>query len=63
MRLRNQLRIIRKEKELSLQKVAKDIGIHWNYLGQIERGDRKGNLEIVEKILNYYGYTLWLKIK
>ena len=61
MDIRKQLREIRKSKNLSLQKVSKNIGNHWNYIGQIERGERKGNLEIVEKLLNYYNYELTIK--
>jgi transcriptional regulator with XRE-family HTH domain len=53
-----ELKKIRKEKKLTIQKAAKDIGISWTYLGQIETGYRKGNLVIIEKILNYYGYKL-----
>ena len=52
------LRIIRKENGLSLKKASKEIGISFTYLQLIETGRRKGNIEVVNKILAYYGCKL-----
>ena len=52
--IREELKKIRKELGFSLKYVSSKTGISFNYIGQIERGDRKGNLEVVEKMLSFY---------
>ena len=52
------LRIMRKNNNLSLQKLSKKTGISFTYLQQIETGKRRGNIEIINNILAYYNCKL-----
>jgi len=46
------LRVVRRRKELELsqEKAAEAIGLHWTYLGQVERGHRNVTLHNILKI-------------
>jgi len=61
MNIPQQLRIIRKEKKLSLREVSEKTGISISYIGEVERGDRRGNLEVIKKLLDYYNYKIYIK--
>lgn len=44
------IRFKRKEKKLTLKQMAKDMGLSYSYLSQIELGDRNASPEILEKL-------------
>jgi len=45
------IRRIRKERNLSQEELAERSGIHANYVGQVERGEKNLTLETLEKIV------------
>jgi transcriptional regulator with XRE-family HTH domain len=46
------IRSIRKERNLSQEELAERSGIHTNYVGQVERGEKNLTLETLEKIVS-----------
>jgi transcriptional regulator with XRE-family HTH domain len=51
------LRKLRIDLFISLRKMSNDIGISATYLSQIETGERKPNLDLLEKIKIHYNFT------
>ena len=54
----NNVRLLRKQKGLSQEKLAKLAGVHTTYIGQIERGEKKCTLEVADKIAVALGTSL-----
>lgn len=52
------LRILRKQKNLSLLSVAIEVNINQNYLNDIELGRRNLTLKMLIKLCNFYEITL-----
>lgn len=52
------IRKLRKEKNMKLLDVAKQLYISPSYLGEIERGTASPSIEIVVLIANYWGISL-----
>ena len=49
------LKEIRKSKGLTLETVSKAIGIHYSALSKIERGEYPLKMNIMKKLMNFYG--------
>lgn len=45
------IRRIRKELDLSQEQLAERSGLHTNYVGQVERGEKNVTLETLEKVV------------
>ncbi|MCK6076719.1 helix-turn-helix domain-containing protein [Paenibacillus silvae] len=48
----NRIREIRKAKGWTQEQLAEAAGLHYSYIGGVERGDRNISLETLEKITN-----------
>jgi transcriptional regulator with XRE-family HTH domain len=44
------VRRVRREKGMTLEALAHEVGIAYTYLGQVERGSRNPTLDVVERI-------------
>lgn len=51
-RVGDRIRHIRKEKGLSQEQLAERAGLHNNYVGQVERGEKNLTIETLEKIVS-----------
>ncbi|ELK38870.1 XRE family transcriptional regulator, partial [Brevibacillus agri BAB-2500] len=49
-RLGNRIRFLRKEKGMSQEQLGELSGLHTNYVGQVERGEKNVTVESLEKI-------------
>ncbi|MBB1180385.1 XRE family transcriptional regulator [Pseudomonas sp. FW305-3-2-15-E-TSA4] len=49
------VRRIRREKGLSIEALAIDVGLSYSYMGQLQRGDRNPTLKVVERIAKALG--------
>ncbi|WP_321208161.1 helix-turn-helix transcriptional regulator [Brevundimonas aurantiaca] len=49
------MRRIRREKGLSIEALAIDVGLSYSYMGQLQRGDRNPTLKVVERIAKALG--------
>jgi transcriptional regulator with XRE-family HTH domain len=54
----DRIRLIRKEKGLSQEKLAELANIHTNFLGGIERGERNTTVESLVKVTSALGITM-----
>jgi transcriptional regulator with XRE-family HTH domain len=52
------LRMLRKEQNLTQAKFAQKCGLHTNYIGMIERGERNPSLKNLEVIANAFDISL-----
>lgn len=50
-RIGERIRRIRKEMNLSQEQLAERSGLHTNYVGQVERGEKNLTLETLEKVV------------
>jgi transcriptional regulator with XRE-family HTH domain len=57
-RLGQRIRFLRKEKGLSQEQLGNLAGIHTNYIGQIERGEKNVTIESLEKIVDGLGISM-----
>lgn len=57
-RLGERIRYIRKDKGLSQEELGELSGLHTNYIGQVERGNKNLTVESLEKITFGLGITL-----
>jgi transcriptional regulator with XRE-family HTH domain len=48
----NRIRELRKAKGWTQEQLAEAAGLHYSYIGGVERGDRNISLETLEKIVN-----------
>ena len=49
------VRRVRKERGMSLEALAHEVGLAYSYMGQIERGQRNPTLDVVERIAEVLG--------
>lgn len=52
------LRQLRKEKDLKIEDVAKEISLSTDRYGKYERGERQPDIETLIKLANYYKVSL-----
>lgn len=52
------LRIIRKEKDMTQEKLAFQAGVHPTYIGQVERGEKNITITNLKAILDCLGISL-----
>ncbi|MHA6531717.1 helix-turn-helix domain-containing protein [Paenibacillus sp. BAC0078] len=50
-RIGERIRKLRKEMKLSQEQLAERSGLHTNYVGQVERGEKNLTLETLEKVV------------
>ena len=53
------LRVIRKKKGLTQEELADRCGLHWTYIGGLERGERNPTLSTMQKIANGLAVNLY----
>ena len=52
------IKLLRKSQNMTQEKLAEMTGLHRNYIGGIERGERNVGLENIQKIANALSETL-----
>ena len=52
------MRELRLERKLSLDKVSAKTGVNASYLGQLEKNNRRANVEVLEKLAECYNIEL-----
>ncbi|MBP2110285.1 helix-turn-helix domain-containing protein [Paenibacillus silagei] len=57
-RIGERIRRLRKEMNLSQEQLAERSGLHTNYVGQIERGEKNLTLETLEKVVTGLNISL-----
>lgn len=57
-RLGNRIRFLRKEKGMSQEQLGELSGLHTNYVGQVERGEKNVTVESLEKICRGLGVSM-----
>lgn len=57
-RLGNRIRYLRKQRGLSQDKLGEAAGLHVNYIGQVERGEKNITIETLEKVSRGLGISL-----
>ncbi|WP_317202602.1 helix-turn-helix transcriptional regulator [Janthinobacterium sp.] len=53
------IRLVRRVKNLSQEKIAEMADLHRTYVGQIERGDVTPTLDAAERVAHALGLELW----
>ena len=51
------LRELREENDLSQAQLGKEIGVNWRTISNYELGVREPNIEIIEKLCNFFGVS------
>ena len=54
----NRLSVLRAERELSRQELADAIGVNYQTIGYLERGDYNPSLELAFKLSDYFGLPI-----
>ena len=54
----NRLSVLRAERELSRQELADAIGVNYQTIGYLERGDYNPSLELAFKLSEYFGLPI-----
>lgn len=57
-RLYNRITVLRAERELSRQELADAIGVNYQTVGYLERGDYNPSLELAFRISEYFGLPI-----
>lgn len=57
-RLGERIRRLRKERNLSQDQLAELSGLHTNYVGQVERGEKNLTIETLKKVVDGLGVSL-----
>jgi len=52
------IRKLRKEREWSQERMAEMCGMHWTYIGQVERGERNLTLQSIRVIAKAFKLTI-----
>jgi DNA-binding XRE family transcriptional regulator len=59
-KLYNRISVLRKERKLSRQELAEDIGVNFQTVGYLEREDYNPSLDLAFKISEYFGMPIEL---
>ena len=59
-KLYNRIAVLRKERNLSWQKLAEEIGVNFQTVGYLEREDFNPSLDLAFKISEYFGMPIEL---
>ncbi len=54
----NRVKLLRTEKNLSRQQLADAVGVNFQTIGYLERGDYNASLELAFKLADYFGLTM-----
>ncbi len=57
MKFSNILKKLRKEKGVSIKKMAEELGINYTYISKLENSKGNPSSEVVEKISHYFNYN------
>lgn len=57
-RLGDRIRLLRKDQQLSQEQLGELAGLHTNYIGQVERGEKNVTVESLEKIASGLGVSM-----
>ena len=52
------IKLLRLKNNLTQEQLAQKSGLHKNYIGMIERGERNPSLKNIETIANTFGMTI-----
>lgn len=58
MKLNEKLRKIRKEKNISLERLSKEIKMSKSYLWELEKGTKNPTVKTLDKLARFFGTTL-----
>ena len=59
-KLYNRISVLRKERKLSRQELANEIGVNFQTIGYLEREDYNPSLDLAFKISDYFGMPIEL---
>ena len=54
----NRVKILRTEKDLSRQQLADAVGVNFQTIGYLERGDYNASLELAFKLSDFFGLPM-----
>lgn len=57
------VRELRDERDWSQEQMGEASGLHWTYIGQVERGERNLSLSSLQKIANGFKIKIWELVK
>lgn len=58
MKLNEKLRMLRKNKKISMNKLSKEVNVSKSSLWELERGIRKPSAETLDKLAKFFGTSL-----